>query len=1075
MSNNKKYVSLNRLQTFLENLSNKFASLTHKHTLSDLTDYEIDNSLSPTSTNPVQNKAIDAEFDAIATAMNALELAVDGKSDSDHIHDDRYYTETEIDQKLANKSDSTHNHDDKYDAKGAATTAASTALDSAKYYTDTKTSGLASTTVVDNKISTHNTSTAAHSDIRELISGLTTRLNTLANSDDTTLDQMSEIVAYIKNNKSLIDGVTTSKVNVTDIIDNLTTNVTNKPLSAAQGVAIKGLIDALQEDLDSHTHTVSDITDVTATATELNYMDGVTSSVQTQLDGKANAFHIHPYGVCNSGDFTKAKTVTVDNNFSLVEGARVLVKFAVANRTTSPTLNVNNTGAKPIMRYGDTAAGTIPTTTSWEDGAIIPFTYDGTNWVQDYWYNTTYSNADLGQGLAYCYTTSGTELTAGLYNYNDSEGGIVSVNFTYDVPASATLNINSQGARQIYYKGEAIPKGLIEGGDTATFIYANVKYHLLSIDRWHDDIASLKSDVGKKSDWNQNNSYEADYIKNRTHYTEPQLSTVLAQKTVSNGNSLNELGYTTPSSTYIVTVDGTKYQCDMWVNTYGENCYGDSRITTVYDDDTGTEITDMTHPEDTPFYINACAEEEVDEPSDMPTLAWNWYILFNSNFKYTSHVIKIEAPTGVTIYHTLDERFIPDTIASKAFVANKITEAQLDGGDAVKKSGDTMTGQLIMGNHSGVKGDTWTSIAFYDSDGNSRGNMMISDANTWHVNVKETGATYADRYLLPTPTANKTEDSWYDILTTKAAVTVAQGGTGATTAADALANLGGVNKSGDTMTGSLTVGNTLILKSNNGYPKLDYNDQDGNIIADIYSADSHHRIAIRSYAMDSDFSTAFWLPAPTTGLTANDSYNILTTKAAVTVAQGGTGKTSLTSGQVLVGNGTGAVTTRAIATSATSGSTSLITSGAVYTGLSGKLDTSGGTLTGTLTVPAPLSITHSSTPSIYLQNSSGTTVGCVACTASTGRVSLRCYATDTSYYAYYQLPAAPTGLTANKGYAILTTQAAVTVGQGGTGSTNGATGLKNLLAAGNTVLSSYQYGTSLPSAGTAGRIFFKKV
>ena len=43
-----------------------------------------------------------------------------------------------------------------------------------------------------------------------------------------------------------------------------------------------------------------------------------------------------------------------------------------------------------------------------------------------------------------------------------------------------------------------------------------------------------------------------------------------------------------------------------------------------------------------------------------------------------------------------------------------------------------------------------------------------------------------------------------------------------------------------------------------------------------------------------------------------------------------------------------------------------------------------------------------------------------------------------------------------------------------TGSSNGATGLKNLLAAGNTILSSYQYGTTLPAAGNAGRIFFKK-
>lgn len=117
------------------------------------------------------------------------------------------------------------------------------ALNDAKSYTDQKISEIP-TPDVSGQINTHNTDTSAHSDIRELVSGLTTRLNALADSDDTTLDQLSEIVAYIKNNKSLIDGITTSKVNVADIIDNLTTNVTNKPLSAAQGVALKALIDA---------------------------------------------------------------------------------------------------------------------------------------------------------------------------------------------------------------------------------------------------------------------------------------------------------------------------------------------------------------------------------------------------------------------------------------------------------------------------------------------------------------------------------------------------------------------------------------------------------------------------------------------------------------------------------------------------------------------------------------------------------------------------------------------------------------------------------------------------------------
>lgn len=95
------------------------------------------------------------------------------------------------------------------------------------------------------QVSAHNAETTAHSDIRLLIQGLTERLNALADSDDTTLDQLSEIVAYIKSNRDLIAAVTTDKVGVTDIVNDLVTNVANKPLSAAQGVALKAMIDAI--------------------------------------------------------------------------------------------------------------------------------------------------------------------------------------------------------------------------------------------------------------------------------------------------------------------------------------------------------------------------------------------------------------------------------------------------------------------------------------------------------------------------------------------------------------------------------------------------------------------------------------------------------------------------------------------------------------------------------------------------------------------------------------------------------------------------------------------------------------
>lgn len=97
----------------------------------------------------------------------------------------------------------------------------------------------------ESKVSAHNTKNDAHNDIRLELQAINAKLTAFFDSDNQTLDELSEIVAYITNNKDLIDAITTSKVSVSDIIDNLTTNVSNKPLSAAQGVALKALIDAI--------------------------------------------------------------------------------------------------------------------------------------------------------------------------------------------------------------------------------------------------------------------------------------------------------------------------------------------------------------------------------------------------------------------------------------------------------------------------------------------------------------------------------------------------------------------------------------------------------------------------------------------------------------------------------------------------------------------------------------------------------------------------------------------------------------------------------------------------------------
>lgn len=82
MADTKKYVSLTRLSNFLDNIKAKYSQIGHKHIISDLTDYVVDSELSSESTNPVQNRVVDAEFDSVATAMAALEDAIDSNAET---------------------------------------------------------------------------------------------------------------------------------------------------------------------------------------------------------------------------------------------------------------------------------------------------------------------------------------------------------------------------------------------------------------------------------------------------------------------------------------------------------------------------------------------------------------------------------------------------------------------------------------------------------------------------------------------------------------------------------------------------------------------------------------------------------------------------------------------------------------------------------------------------------------------------------------------------------------------------------------------------------------------------------
>lgn len=108
---------------------------------------------------------------------------------------------------------------------------------------------------------------------------------------------------------------------------------------------------------------------------------------------------------------------------------------------------------------------------------------------------------------------------------------------------------------------------------------------------------------------------------------------------------------------------------------------------------------------------------------------------------------------------------------------------------AVKKSGDTMTGTLYAPFCRIYKSD-WPALSFGPNKSTETGSIYqaISSHRVGISQIAE-NSSYAENYLFPTPNT-QTEAKWYSVLTSKNAVTIPQGGTGATKAADARVNLG---------------------------------------------------------------------------------------------------------------------------------------------------------------------------------------------------------------------------------------------------------------------------------------------
>lgn len=171
---------------------------------------------------------------------------------------------------------------------------------------------------------------------------------------------------------------------------------------------------------------------------------------------------------------------------------------------------------------------------------------------------------------------------------------------------------------------------------------------------------------------------------------------------------------------------------------------------------------------------------------------------------------------------------------------------------------DTFEQSIKIGKNVDVGTDGGASAVQFHFDGNA-------NAYTSRIVESESGALTVEAILKLTQALELIQ-----------ALGLEYGGTGATTAADACANLGAVKKSGDTMDGSL-VNKSMIVLQRDSYPTLYYNTAAGKnkaaVICSSSAASQNGGIILRGWSSDSsayrdfvfDYSYGLVLPSTVYG------------------------------------------------------------------------------------------------------------------------------------------------------------------------------------------------------------------
>lgn len=323
-----------------------------------------------------------------------------------------------------------------------------------------------------------------------------TNLSTdLGNKADKVANATSGNFAGLDDNGNLTD----SGKNASDFA---TSTQGGKADSSIQGVKLNGASSALTPDSNK----VVTIPDAVETGTTGATNGLMTAADKKKLNGIASGAEVNQNAFSNVkvGSTTVAADTKKDTLELVAGGATTITpdatndKITISSTDKSVTAVGNHyTPATDSSAEKDASGGTATQLPTSSTGTLVQVVtgvqMDAKGHVtgvvsKGLWSpNTTYSNASLGQGYGTCATAEATAAkVVTLSGYSLTTGGIVAVKFTYGLCASATMNINSRGAKKIFIDGAAVTATTAKrvlAGEIAYFIYDGTQYHFLGTDK----------------------------------------------------------------------------------------------------------------------------------------------------------------------------------------------------------------------------------------------------------------------------------------------------------------------------------------------------------------------------------------------------------------------------------------------------------------------------------------------------------------------------------------------------------------------------------------------------------------